>query len=301
MPPEAAAAEAVGEGEVAAKKAEVVDAGVVDEPAVEHAVGRRAEVGAVVEQGGAGGRSAKAEVVDIEVPVDAVGSPLPAEDLKGIPAGEDLRAVDLVVFDLRVVDVEGWLLGVGGEHRPPQHRHSQQPHRVAAAGDELLMLHGRLASAGIDQGLAEGTGQGHLLVGEGHLASAKLPGGHAQPAGRQPGVLGDEIAAVDLPQDIGPQLHQPRVVADRCEHGCAGDHARAARHVVVHAHRLDHTLGLAEDHVALHVEFHGDVGRLAAAAVERWLLIGLRPDHQPVGRDIERAGWVDAVDHEVDP
>jgi len=128
---------------------------------------------------------------------DSVGAAKKAEDLKGIPAGEDLRAVDLVVFDLCVVDVEGWLLGVGGEHRPPQHRHSQHPHRVAAAGDELLMLHGRLAGGGIDKVMNRSAAYQSFPEGFAHFFTVGPIDGHPGSGVTIKGVNNDILRYID--------------------------------------------------------------------------------------------------------
>ena len=189
VPPERTAAERLvwiaGIGEGATVQTEVVLAHVADEPGVEVAAGRAAkaeEVGAVVEQRCAAAGAALAQVVDVEVPVDAVRRPPHAKHLKGVPTGEQLRAEDAVVLDLRVVDVEGRLLRIGRQHRPPEHRHAADRERVAAAGDELLVLDDRLTSDGIDRPLAAGPGQWHLLVGELEFAGAELPARHPQAA-----------------------------------------------------------------------------------------------------------------------
>ena len=214
MPPERAAAKGAagvtGIVEPAAIEADVVAAHVADEPGVEVAARRCLEPQErrpVVEQRRAAAGAAVAQVVDVEIPVDAVGRPPPAEDLKGIPAGEYLRAEDPVVLELEVVDVEGRLLGVRRQDWPPEHGHTTERDGVATAGDELLMLDGGLARSGVDRRLTEGPGQWHLLVGELEFPRAELPGGHAEPARRQTRLLGDEPAAVDLPQHVGPQSH----------------------------------------------------------------------------------------------
>ena len=167
--PERTAAEGAGVGEIAALPTEVVDPAVVDDPGVEHAVGGRADaekIGPVVEQRCAAADAALAQVVDIEIPIDTIRRPPPAENLKGVPARQHLRAKDAIVLELCIVDIEGRLLGIGGEHRPPQHRHPGERDGVVATGDHLLVLDERLTRGGIGQRLAKGTGQRHLFVGE---------------------------------------------------------------------------------------------------------------------------------------
>jgi len=303
MPPEGAAAEgAVGIpriDEVPAVETEVVATDVADEPGVGIAAGRRAEeVRPVVEQRRSAARAAEAQVVDVEVPVDAGRRSPPPEHLERIPARQELGAEDLVVLDLGVVDVEGRLLGVRREHRPPEHGHAADRDRVAAARDQLLVLDRRLTRRRVDDAGAEGPGQRHLLVDERQFPRAELPARHAEAARRQSAVAGHEPVPVHLPEHVGPQPHRTRVVVHRREHRRAGDHAARPRDVVEHVGRLDHPLALTEDHVAFHVELERHVGGLRAA-VEIGLGRALRPDDEAVARDVERAGRVDPVDDEV--
>ena len=306
VPPERTAAERAvwiaGIGERAAVQAEVVLAHVADEPGVKVAAGGPAEteeVGPVVEQRRAAAGTALTQVVDVEIPVDAVRRPPDTKHLEGIPTGEQLRAEDTVVLDLRVIDIEGRLLCVGRHHRPPEHRHAAERERVATAGDELLVLDHRLAGDGIDRPLAAGPRQRHLLVVELEFTGAELPARHSQAARCEARLLGDEAAAVDLPEHVGPQSHHAGIVVDRGEHRGPGDHAARPRHVVEHAHRLDDPLSLAEDDVPLHVEFQWHIAGLGGVAFEVGLRLTAGPDHETVGGDIEWAGRIDAVHDEV--
>ena len=263
MAPEGAPTEGVGVGEVAAIQAEIVDPAVTDDPGIEDTIGRHAEaeeVWAVVEERRPATEATVAQVVDVEVPVDAVWWPPPSKHLERIPAGQQLRAEDLVVLDLDVVDVEGRLLGVGCQHRPPQHRDVAEGQGVATAGDELLMLEHRLPGHVIDHRSAVGPRQRHLFVGELEFPRPELPGWHPEAARGQTGALGDESAAVDLTDDVGAEPDEPGVVVDRGENRGPGDDPRGAGHVVEHAHRLDHALSLSEDDVPLEIELQRRVG-----------------------------------------
>ena len=306
VPPERPAAEGVARiarvDEVAAVEAEVVDAMIDHKPGVGNAVGWRLEpkkFRPVVEQRGAEAGAAEAQVVDIEIPIDARRWPPHTEHLKHVPTRKDLRAEDLVVLHLRVVDVERRLLGIGRQHRPPEHGHATERDRVAAAADELLVGHRRLTRDRIDHRLSKWPRHRHLLVGKLQFPGAKFPGGHAEPARREARSLGHKSTPVDLADHVGPQPHKPRIVVDRREHGGSGDHAARSRHVVKHAHRLDHPLPLAEDDIALHVEFQRRVGRLRRRAIQVGLGLAAGPNHEPVGGDVERAGRIDAIDDEI--
>ena len=263
MAPEGAPAEGAGIGEVAAIQAEIVDPAVTDDPGIEHTIGRHAEaeeVWAVVEERRPATEATVAQVVDVEVPVDAVWWPPPSKHLEGIPARQQLRAEDLVVLDLDVVDVEGRLLGIRRQHRPPQHRDVAEGQGVATAGDELLMLEHRLPGHVIDHRSAVGPRQRHLFVGELEFPRPELPGRHPEAARGQTGALGDESAAVDLTDDVGAEPDEPGVVVDRGENRGPSDDPRGAGHVVEHAHRLDHALPLSEDDVPLEIELQWRVG-----------------------------------------
>jgi len=111
--------------EVPPVETEVVTAHIANEPGVEIATRRRLEPeksGPVIEQGRPAARAAKAQIVDIQVPVDAIGRTPPAKHLKQVPAREHLGAEDLVILDLQIIDVEGRLLCVRGKHWPPENR-----------------------------------------------------------------------------------------------------------------------------------------------------------------------------------
>ena len=267
MAPEGAAAERVAwiarVDEVAAIEAEIVDPVIDHEPGIGDPVGRGAEpekLRPVVEQRGAEARAAEAEVVDVKIPVDTRRRPPHTEHLKHVPAGEDLCTEDLVILHLSVIDVESWLLGIGCQHRPPQHGDSPERDRVAAAGDELLMGHGRLTCDRIDHRLTKRTRHRYLLIGELEFAGAKLPRRYTKPARREASSLGDESTAVDLADHISTQSYESGIVIDRRQQRSSSDHATRPRHVVKHAHCLDYSLPLPEDDIALHVELQRCIG-----------------------------------------
>ena len=89
----------------------------------------------------------------------------------------------------------------------------------------------------------------------------------------------------------------------RREHVGVEHRAHVVGHVVVHPVGVDDPLALAEDDVALHVELQRRALVLRRSARQVGLLQAGGPDHQPIGRDVERADLAAAmsVDDDVHP
>ena len=154
MVPERAAAEVFFGHDVAAVEAEVVEAVVVDEPGVGAAGGRADELEervAGVFDAGAEAEAALAEVIEVEVPLDAFGR-LDAEELKGVELEQRLEAEDRVVADADVVDVVARLLEVGGERGPVEDGHAADVDEVVLALRPAVVVDDRLAGAGSTSG-----------------------------------------------------------------------------------------------------------------------------------------------------
>ena len=77
---------------------------------------------------GAEAEAALAEVVEVEIPLDACGR-LDAEELERVELEQRLEAEDRVVADADVVDVVARLFEVGRERRPVEHGHAADVQR----------------------------------------------------------------------------------------------------------------------------------------------------------------------------
>ena len=123
--------------DVAAVEAEVVEAVVVDEPGVGAAgggAGEREERVAGVFDAGAEAEAALAQVVEVEVPLDACRR-FDAEQLERVELEQRLEAEDRVVADADVVDVVARLFQVGRERRPVEDGHAADVQEVVLAFD----------------------------------------------------------------------------------------------------------------------------------------------------------------------
>ena len=138
-----------------------------------------------------------------------------------------------------------------------------------------------------------------LDVVVGHQPRAQLVAGHAEAAGRERGILGQEAVRAELLQHVGPELELALVAGDRRKH-LGGQHdAGLAAHVVVHSLGMDFALALAKDDVALHVDFQRPVARLNRLSFGVAIESALGPDHQVVGVDVDRAEVIQAIDDDV--
>ncbi len=125
--------------------------------------------------------------------------------------------------------------------------------------------------------------------------------GPAHPAGGEERVLGKEPVGAELLEDFGPQPEHALVVRHRREQLGLEDDARPPGDVVVHAVGVDHGLALAEDDVAFHVDLEGTLP--AWNDSPRWSRLEdvFRPDHQPIGRDVDRVDGDRSDGHVAEP
>ena len=88
---------------------------------------------------GAEAEAALAEVIEIEIPLHAVGS-VDAEELEGIEVDKRLEAEDGVVADADVVDVVRRFFEVGRERRPVEDGHAADVQEVVGAAASAGVL-----------------------------------------------------------------------------------------------------------------------------------------------------------------
>ena len=111
---------------------------------------------------------------------------------------------------------------------------------------------------------------------------------------------GIEAVRGGLLHDVGVQPQQAVVGWDRREDVGVQHGPHVVRHVVIHPLGINHPVALAEDDVPLHVELQGRglVLLRPTREVGRFLASG-GPDHQPIGRNVDRLEALEPVDHDV--
>ena len=118
---------------------------------------------------------------------------------------------------------------------------------------EVALVVHRLAGHRVHGLLARRRIQDRLLL-VGHVGGLEAIRRLAEPAAGEPGVMGGEVVAVDLLEDLRPQPQQTLVTPDRREQLRIEHGADVVRHVIVHSLGIDDPLAFAEDDVAFHVD-----------------------------------------------
>ena len=283
----------VGLGQdVAAAQAQVVGAAIGNTPEFDvprNRPGNAQKIAAVIFELRAFRQAPQAHVVQAHGPIGSHRAVLDAQQLVGGPIGKELVAEYAVMTDLDMADEERRVVQVCGERRPIENRRVLDVQQVVLRHDQLLVIDRRLAGLGVDQRLAaERVCARGLVVFIGSLAHLQAIAGNSQAAGSDKGVLGQEAALAHLLQDVGVQADLAFIARRRREHVGRKHRAHLVSHVVIHAVGIDDAVALAEDDVAFHVHFQRFVLLHREGRIDVGLLRGHGPDHQPVGRQVER-------------
>ena len=255
-----------------------------------HLTGKAEQIGTIVREGAAVAEAALVQKVQLDVEIRSHGLVADAQQLVAAPMRQHLRAVDVVLLEPRAADIVRRVGQVGADDRPVEDRHRLDEQEIVRRGGQLFVVDRLQVRLRIDHRLAgDRIEHWRLEILKIDVARLKPIAGIAHPARSEEGVLGEKTVLGGLLHYVGVQPQQARVVGRLREHVGVQHRADVVRHVVVQPVGIDDSLALAELDVPLRVELQRRAIVLLGFTAQPELVVAGRPNHQTIGRDVDRA------------